>query len=167
MSVRITRAGREWHVHAEQVLPAPLASVFPFFADAHNLERLTPAILRFHVLTPGPIEMRPGAMIDYRLRVRGVPIRWRTEILEWSPPRRFTDVQRRGPYALWHHTHTFEDLGGRTRCTDLVRYRPPGGPLAGLLNALAVRRDVESIFRYRMARLAAIFAPDAAGILGA
>ncbi|MEZ6241641.1 MAG: SRPBCC family protein [Phycisphaerales bacterium] len=167
MSIRITREGHEWHVHAQQDLPAPLAAVFPFFAEAHNLERLTPSFLRFHVLTPAPIEMRPGALIDYKLRVRGVPIRWRTEILDWRPPHRFVDVQLRGPYALWHHTHTFEDRGESTRCVDLVRYRPPGGPLAGLVNGLVVQRDVESIFRFRMARLDEIFSAGPAATLPA
>ncbi len=157
MSVEINRADGEWQVLAQQTLHAPLADVFAFFSDAHNLERLTPEFLRFHVVTPAPIEMREGTLIDYRLRVRGVPIRWRTRILEFSPPHRFVDDQIRGPYALWHHTHTFEDLGDRTRCADLVRYRPPGGPLAGLVNALAVRRDVEAIFRYRMRALDEIF----------
>lgn len=159
MSIEIIKQGREWRVRAEQVLPRPLDEVFPFFADAHNLQRITPAFLRFHVVTPAPIEMRPGALIDYKLRVRAIPIRWRTEILDWDPPHRFVDTQLKGPYALWHHTHTFEPVEGGTRCVDLVRYRPPGGPLAGLVNAIAVQRDVESIFRHRMRVLDEIFAP--------
>ncbi len=157
MGVTITKSDGEWHVRAEQVLTAPRDEVFPFFADAHNLEKLTPGFLNFHVVTPAPIDMHDGALIDYKLRVRGVPIRWRTEILDWSPPHHFVDVQLKGPYALWHHTHTFEDLGGQTRCTDLVRYRPPGGPLAPLVNAIAVRRDVQNIFRYRMQALEQLF----------
>lgn len=162
-TVRITSErdpalGRVWVLRAEQVLDHPLERVFPFFADAHNLEAITPAFLRFHVLTPRPIDMRPGLLLDYRLRVRGVPIRWRTEIPVWEPPHRFVDRQIRGPYALWRHEHTFEPLpGGRTRCRDEVRYRPRGGPLAGAINRLLVQRDVAAIFRSRAAKLAEIF----------
>jgi ligand-binding SRPBCC domain-containing protein len=94
--------------------------------------------------------MRPGTLIDYRIRVHGLPIRWRTEITEWNPPHRFVDAQLRGPYTLWHHTHTFEERAGGTLCTDDVRYRPRGGALA---NWLFVRRDVERIFHYRKLRL--------------
>ena len=160
MGVSTTRSGREWHVHAEQTLDAPLDRVFEFFSDAYNLERLTPSFLNFRVLTPRPIEMRSGALIEYKLRVRGVPIGWLTEILDWDPPHRFVDNQNRGPYRLWHHTHTFEAIGDSTRCTDTVRYRPPGGPFAGLVNAIAVQRDVEQIFRYRMKTLEELFNTD-------
>jgi len=127
-------------------LPRPREEVFPFFADARNLEIITPPWLRFETLTPGPIEMRPGARIDYRLRVHGLPIRWQTEIAEWQPPHRFVDQQLRGPYHLWHHTHTFLERNGGTLCRDEVLYRPRGGPL---INWLFVRRDVEKIFAYR------------------
>ena len=128
--------------------------MFSFFADARNLEALTPPWLKFEVLTPAPIEMRPGALIDYRIRVHGLPIRWRTEITEWSPPHRFVDVQLSGPYTLWHHTHTFEERDGGTLCRDDVRYRPRGG---AMMNWLFVRRDVERIFATRRERLEEIF----------
>ena len=98
---------REFTLQTELWLPRLRDEVFPFFAEARNLETLTPAWLKFEVLTPAPIAMRPGMPIDYRIRVHGLPIRWRTEIAEWDPPRRFVDVQLRGPYTLWHHTHTF------------------------------------------------------------
>lgn len=160
MGVTIQRSGREWRLCAEQTLNAPRDKVFAFFSDAYNLERLTPSFLNFRVLTPRPIEMHSGALIDYKLRVRGVPVRWQTLILEWDPPHTFVDTQKRGPYQLWHHTHTFEAIGDQTRCTDIVRYRPPGGFLAGLVNALAVQRDVEKIFRYRMRTLDDLFNDD-------
>ena len=145
---------KEYTLHAEQLLPRPRDEVFSFFADARNLETLTPPWLKFAVLTPAPIQMRPGALIDYRIRVHGLPIRWRTEITEWNPPHRFVDVQLRGPYTLWHHTHTFEERDGGTLCRDDVRYRPRGG---ALVNWLFVRPDVERIFAFRQERLRALF----------
>jgi len=139
----------------ELVLARPCEEIFPFFADAQNLERITPPFLRFEVLTPGEIEMRPGALIDYRLKVRGIPLRWRTEITVWEPPHRFVDVQRKGPYRLWHHEHTFRDTGdGRTLCRDIVHYAHAGGPI---VDRLLVRPDIERIFRYRGEQLAAVF----------
>jgi ligand-binding SRPBCC domain-containing protein len=145
----------EFTLQTELWLPRRRDEVFGFFADARNLETLTPSWLKFEVLTPAPIEMRPGTLIDYRIRVHGFPIRWRTEITVWDPPRRFVDVQLRGPYTRWHHTHTFEEHDGGTLCLDHVRYRPRGG---GLTNRLFVRRDVERIFQYRQQRLKGIFA---------
>ena len=149
---------KEYTLHAEQLLPRPRDEVFSFFADARNLEALTPPWLKFEVLTPAPIEMRPGALIDYRIRVHGLPIRWRTEITEWSPPHRFVDVQLSGPYTLWHHTHTFEERDGGTLCRDDVRYRPRGG---ALMNWLFVDRDVKKIFDFRQERLRAFFPREA------
>ena len=150
---------REFTLHTALWLPRPRREVFPFFAEARNLEAITPPWLRFEVLTPAPIEMRAGALIDYRIRVHGIPFCWRTEIAEWDPPRRFVDRQRRGPYRLWHHTHTFEEQDGGTRCTDHVGYRPRGG---ALMNWLFVRRDVERIFQYRQRRLQELFPPGGA-----
>jgi len=138
-------------------LPVPRAAVFPFFADARNLERLTPTWLHFQILTPGEIPMRVGALIDYRLRVRGVPVRWRTEITGWNPPSGFTDEQRRGPYRLWRHTHTFEEQNGGTLCGDRVEYAVPGG---ALVNWLLVRREVRTIFNYRAGALKKHFRVD-------
>ena len=131
-------------------LPVPREKVFPFFADARNLEVITPPWLNFNVLTPGHIEMHVGAIIDYRLRVHGVPVRWRTEITGWNPPFSFCDEQRRGPYRLWRHTHTFEEKNGSTLCRDEVVYADPGG---ALVNWLFVRHDVKKIFAYRAAVL--------------
>ena len=144
---------KEFHFSAEQWLPRPRPEVFQFFSEARNLETLTPPWLNFEVLTPAPIVLRPGTLIDYRIRIHRIPIRWRTEILEWNPPHRFVDVQLRGPYHLWHHTHTFEERDGGTLCRDKVRYRPRGG---ALINWLFVRRDVERIFAFRRDRMAAL-----------
>jgi ligand-binding SRPBCC domain-containing protein len=143
----------------EQRLDGPPEAVFPFFADAHNLEALTPPLLRFRLVTPAPLAVGKGALIRYRLRVHGVPVSWLTEITEWDPPRRFVDEQLKGPYALWHHTHTFEPLDdGGTLMRDVVRYRIGFGPLGLLANRLVVRRDVEQIFDYRAQRIPALLA---------
>jgi len=138
----------------EQRLPGRPADVFAFFADAGNLEAITPPLLRFRVVTPRPIVMGPGTLIRYRLRVHGVPLRWLTEITLWEPPHRFVDEQRTGPYALWEHTHTFDGDGDETIMRDVVRYRIGLEPLGMLANRLVVRRDVERIFDYRAERVA-------------
>jgi len=145
---------KEFTFQAEQWLPRPREEIFTFFGEARNLQAITPSWLRFEVLTPQPIRMRPGTLIDYRIRVHGIPMRWRTEIVQWNPPQCFVDVQVRGPYTLWHHTHTFEVRDSGTLCCDRVRYRPPGG---GLMNRLFIRRDVERIFAFRKEKLIQIF----------
>jgi ligand-binding SRPBCC domain-containing protein len=132
----------------EQWLPRPVEEVFPFFADARNLEELTPPLLHFRILTP-KVEMRPGALIDYTLKIRGVPVRWRTEITAWEPPLRFVDMQQRGPYRLWRHLHTFEARDGGTLCGDVVEYALPRAPGRSLVHKLLVRPDLERIFDYR------------------
>ncbi len=136
-------------LHREQRLDRPQAEVFAFFADAFNLEALTPPLLRFEVTTPPPIEMRRGTRIGYRLRLHGVPLHWLTEIQEWTPCERFVDTQLRGPYDIWHHTHEFVALAdGRTLMRDTLRYRPALWPLGALALPL-VRRDLEAIFDFR------------------
>lgn len=140
----------------EQWLPRPRAEVFPFFADAANLQAITPPWLDFRILTPGPIAMRPGALIDYRLKLRGFPIRWRTQITVWEPPFRFVDRQLKGPYRQWVHEHSFEEKDGGTLCRDRVDYAVPGG---ALVNRIFVQRDVETIFAYRREQLERLFPP--------
>ena len=134
----------------QQVLPGAPDAVFPFFADARNLEAITPPLLSFEVVTPGAIEMRVGTLIQYRLKLRGVSINWLTSIQAWEPGVRFVDQQVRGPYALWHHTHEFAphgDGGRETLMTDIVRYAIGFG-VAGEIAARAfVHRDVASDLR--------------------
>ena len=134
----------------EQRLPGTPDEVFPFFADAANLEAITPPLLRFRVLTPRPVEMAVGTLIEYRLRLHGLPLRWLTRIEAWEPGVRFVDVQLAGPYGLWHHTHDFEpDGAGGTVMRDVVRYAMPFWPLGELAVPLFVRRDLERIFDFR------------------
>ncbi len=135
-------------------LPRPRAEVFAFFADAGNLEALTPPLLRFEILSPLPLAMRAGALIDYRLRLHGVPITWRTEITAWEPPLRFIDQQLRGPYRLWHHEHTFEEVDGGTLATDRIHYAFL--PLPGV-HRWFVEPDLRRIFGYRLERMHELF----------
>jgi ligand-binding SRPBCC domain-containing protein len=151
---------RVFELEAKQRIHRQREEVFAFFADAGNLERITPPWLRFHIVTPGPIEMSEGTIIDYRLRVHGLPMRWRSEITLWEPPHRFRDVQRRGPYRLWDHEHRFEEDGIGTLVTDHVRYALWGG---ALVHRFFVARDVERIFAYREKRMAEIFGGGDAG----
>jgi ligand-binding SRPBCC domain-containing protein len=133
----------------EQLVPRPLDEVFGFFSDAGNLQEITPGYLDFRILTPRPIEVKRGILLDYRLKWHGLPIRWQTKILEWNPPYGFVDLQLKGPYKLWHHTHTFEAVDGGTRMLDVVNYELPLGPLGAIAYSLKVRRDVEGIFDFR------------------
>lgn len=127
-------------------LPRPRDEVFAFFADAANLDAITPPWVKFRTITPGPIEMRAGTLIDHQLRIHGLPIRWRTKITAWEPPARFVDEQIRGPYRLWIHEHLFEERDGGTLVRDRVRY---AAPFDFISHRFLVRPDVERIFAYR------------------
>jgi ligand-binding SRPBCC domain-containing protein len=135
-------------------LPRPKSEIFPFFAKAENLEMLTPPWLSFHIVSPLPIEMKIGALIDYRLKVKGFPIKWRTRISGWDPPNFFSDDQLKGPYRQWHHEHIFEDRDGGTLARDVVHFAAPGGRI---IHWLMIRRDVRQIFAYRSKKLREIF----------
>jgi ligand-binding SRPBCC domain-containing protein len=154
-AVRMSRKDGFFAVESYVFLPHPLDVVFPFFADAGNLESITPSWLRFEVLTPLPITMRAGAIIEYRLRLHGIAVRWQTEITVWNPPHRFVDEQRQGPYRKWIHEHTFVECAGGSEMRDFVRYVVSGG---WLVNFLFVRRDVRQIFEYRARKLRNLFA---------
>jgi ligand-binding SRPBCC domain-containing protein len=143
---------------SELWLPQAPERLFPFFADAANLDALTPPWLNFRILTPPPIVMHEGALIDYRLRVRGLPLRWRTRINAWQPPHGFVDEQIRGPYRLWVHEHTFEPRDGGTLARDHVRYAVP---FDFLLHRWFVQPDVERIFLFRAVALRQRFGPAA------
>ncbi len=134
----------------EHRIEKPIAEVFAFFSDAHNLTEITPPWLHFVVLTPRPIEMEVGTLIDYRLKLRGIPVRWQSEITEWDPPHYFADEQRRGPYRCWIHQHKFVESDEGTLVQDEVEYAVLGGQM---INKLFVRPDIEKIFEYRSSKL--------------
>jgi len=145
------------NLHREQWVPRPLADVFSFFCEARNLDCITPLWLHFSVLRQTGHELRAGTLIHYKLTWHGIPIVWTSRIEEWEPPFRFVDVQVKGPYCLWHHTHSFEALDGGTLISDSVRYAVPFGILGNLCAGWRVRRDVERIFDYRARAITAIF----------
>lgn len=132
-----------------QSVPRPLEAVFAFFADASNLEEITPPFLRFRILTPPPVEMREGTRIDYALSLFGAPLRWRSRVTAWEPGVRFVDEQESGPYAFWHHAHEFESDGECTHVRDVVDYSLPLGPLGSLAHVLFVERTLGRIFDFR------------------
>jgi ligand-binding SRPBCC domain-containing protein len=147
-------------------LPRPREEVFAFFGNCRNLDVLTPPWLHFQVLTPETVEMRPGLLIDYRLRLHGIPIRWQSEITVWDPPRRFVDEQRRGPYRRWVHEHRFACEAGGTRAEDRVEYAVPGGPLAPWIHRRFLLSDVLKIFEYRARKLLELFGRREEGGMG-
>jgi ligand-binding SRPBCC domain-containing protein len=139
------RTGLGW-IRCDTTVPRSLDETFAFFSDARNLDALTPAWVGFRILTPAPINMRRGTLIDYRIRIHGIPIRWRTEITEWDAPNRFVDIQLKGPYRWWHHEHRFEPCGDGTRIIDEVEY---SALLHWISHPLIVERDVGRIFDFR------------------
>jgi ligand-binding SRPBCC domain-containing protein len=146
----------EHSLHTEALLPRPREEVFAFFADAGNLQRITPPELRFRILSTLPIEMKQGAEIRYQLQLFGLPFRWRTRITRWQPSESFVDFQESGPYQLWEHHHAFEDVPGGTRMVDEVRYALPLQPFGELAHPI-VRRRLDRIFGYRTDAMREIF----------
>jgi ligand-binding SRPBCC domain-containing protein len=145
---------RTFHLDTSTWIAADIDRVFQFFAQAENLQRLTPASLSFRILTPSPIAMCEGTTIDYQLSLRGLPFTWRSEITAWDPPRRFVDEQRKGPYRSWKHSHVFEARDGGTLVLDQVEYATWGG---AIVNRFFVAPELRRIFAYRKAALAAHF----------
>ena len=154
---------RERILRREQILDVPVEEAFEFFSRAENLQAITPPLLHFRITAPSPTPVEAGTLIRYRLRLHAVPVFWLTRIEEWDPPRGFVDRQLRGPYALWHHTHSFEPLGpSRTLMTDLVRYGHRFGPLGTIAEYLLVRRDLDRIFDYRRDSIPKLLGPGRA-----
>ncbi len=137
-------------------VPRPLEEVFPFFANARNLERITPPGMGFQITSAQPLEMRRNLMIDYRLRIAGIPLHWRSQISEWNPPHSFVDVQIKGPYAEWVHRHEFLAEGNHTVMRDIVRYSLPFGVLGSLALPL-VKKQLRDIFDFRESAIRCLF----------
>lgn len=147
---------RTYQLQTQLWLPQPREEIFSFFCDPRNLDRLTPPWLHFELLTPRSIEMRAGTLLDYRLRLHGIPIRWQSEISAWEPPNRFVDRQTRGPYRQWVHEHTFSVHKGGTLVGDRVTYAVPGGRI---IQKLLVAPDLNRVFGYRHKMLKQLFDP--------
>ena len=142
-----------------QRVEIPIGLAFDLYADSRNLEPMTPSWLHFRLTNPEPVTLEPGALLDYTLRLHGVPIRWTTRIEAWDPPNGFLDTQLKGPYSLWQHTHVFEQDGeSATIIHDRVRYALPLGPLGAIAHRLFVRRDLRRIFDYRAEAFAQLVA---------
>lgn len=149
---------KTYRLNSDLWLPRPRPAVFAFFADPLNLERITPPWLRFEMVTPAATtRMRRGTLLDYRLRLRGIPLRWQSEIAGWEPPDRFVDRQTKGPYRLWVHEHKFEERGSGTIVSDCVEYATPGGLL---VQRLLVAPDLARIFAYRRRMLESFFVKE-------
>lgn len=151
------RPAEPFRFRCEQLVPHPVDKIFEFFSRAENLQAITPDWLNFEILKVDPSPVRQGTLIDYKLRLHGLPLRWQSEVVEWDPPHTFVDVQVRGPYKLWHHTHRFIAEGNSTRIVDEVLYQLPFGILGALAQRLMVRRDVERIFSFRQQKIASLF----------
>ena len=141
----------------DQLVPRPLEQVFVFFSRAENLEAITPEWLKFQVMSVVPEPIQKGSLIEYRLKLHGLSLRWTSQIVEWEPPHQFIDLQLQGPYELWRHTHRFIAEGANTRIRDEVVYSLPLGPLGQIAHRLFVRRDVERIFAFRASAVRARF----------
>lgn len=154
--------GRRQTLFREVVLQRPLDEVFAFFSNAQNLERITPPYMNFRILTPQPIPMKTGTLIEYRIALGGIPMKWRTLIESFEPGVAFTDVQESGPYKLWRHTHRFFAEGpSTTRMVDELEYEVGFGPFGAIARVLFVQRTVENIFDYRTKIMRELFGPVA------
>jgi len=140
-----------------QIVKKPLHEVFPFFSKPENLQLLNPKNLGFHILSPSPITMREGAIIDYVITIAGFPVRWTTMITCYEPPYRFVDLQLKGPYSYWHHTHTFSETDDGTIITDEVMYSMPLGAIGRIVHGLYVEQQLNTIFDRRSSMIETIF----------
>lgn len=144
-------------IEREQLIRKPIKEVFSFFENAGNLAQITPSNLRFMILTPFPIVMKTGTLIDYTIKVFGIGVHWRTLITDYDPPREFTDEQLKGPYAFWHHRHEFVSTEDGTLIRDKVTYALPFGIIGRLVHALFVKRQLQQIFDFRTSIIKRIF----------
>ena len=138
-----------YRLTTSQTVSADLNTIFHFFAQPENLARITPPWLGFRILTPSPITMKEGALVDYEIKLGPIPTRWRTLITSYEPGVSFVDEQLMGPYSFWHHTHRFEATASGTLLTDEVLYLPPLGILGRMAHGLAIKNQLQGIFRHR------------------
>lgn len=151
---------KTWHFEKEIVIRHSLERVFGFFSKAENLNKITPKKFNFQFITPLPIIIQQGTIIDYKLNIYNIPVHWRTEISVWQPPHRFVDVQVKGPYRKWIHEHLFAAVPEGTRMIDSIQYSLYGGIMTPLLNKILVRRDIQNIFNFRQKKLASLFSEN-------
>ena len=137
----------------ETVLNGSIEEVFDFFSKAENLDKITPPILGFRIITPLPVEMKNGTLIDYKIKLNGIPFNWRTEITKWDPPNCFEDTQLKGPYKMWHHQHHFKEVDGGVEMTDILHYEIPFGFIGNFLNTLFIEKKIKAIFEFRTTAL--------------
>ena len=151
--------GNPYHeIKTEQWVPQPLDKTFLFFKDAKNLEKLTPEFLKFKVLNQSTPEIKEGTKLNYRISLHGFPVGWQSKIIDWKPDKKFSDVQLKGPYSYWHHTHEFEEKNGGTLIRDRVLYKVPFGIPGDLVGGGWVRKDLENIFTYRQKTIETLLA---------
>ena len=148
---------KKYILETETYIPKPLNEVFDFFSKAENLNKLTPPDVHFKIMTPLPIDMKKGTLIDYRIKLNNIPFYWKTEITEWNPPFKFADNQVKGPYQTWFHEHSFVEKDGKTYMKDKITYLSKGWILVPLLHWLFVDKKVKQIFEYREKQLGLIF----------
>ncbi|MCW3083386.1 MAG: hypothetical protein JWP12_752 [Bacteroidetes bacterium] len=141
----------------ETIINRPIAEVFDFFSKAENLDKITPPDMQLRIISPQPIIIQKGTLIDYKIKVSGIPFKWQTLISEWNPPYRFIDKQLKGPYNTWIHEHTFEERNGKTYMKDYVQFRSPGFFLEPLINKLFVEKKIKAIFEFREKILKELF----------
>tara|TARA_Y100001960_G_C14714907_1_gene849083 strand:+ start:1092 stop:1553 length:462 start_codon:yes stop_codon:yes gene_type:complete len=149
--------GKTYKIEQKQTILTNRSEVFEFFSDAFNLELLTPKFLNFRILTPPPINIKEGTIIQYKISLFGVPMKWKTEIEKFEPENLFVDNQVKGPYSLWHHTHIFEETENGTLMTDIVNYRLPFGILGRIAHTIFVRRTLKKIFAHRKQEISQLF----------
>lgn len=143
-----------------QFIEKPINEVFSFFEKPENLQEITPPYLNFKIITPSPIKMEVGQVISYKIKLRGIPIKWNSLISSYDPPNSFIDQQIKGPYAIWHHTHRFKEQDGGTLIEDEVKYAIPFSILGRILNYIFIKNDLKKIFLYREEKIGLIFKND-------
>lgn len=148
---------KTYNINTKQIIKRPLDDVFEFFSRPENLEKITPKNLAFKILTPKPLVMKQGAVIDYTIKLFKMPIHWRTLITSYEPNHMFVDEQMKGPYSLWHHTHIFKETDEGVEILDNVVYAIPFGIIGRILHYLWIKRDLKNIFEYRKTIINQVF----------